>query len=1091
MPNIIIGLGGTGTKVVRRIRNRWQDTGLPSATSLAVIDARSRDPENGPIDDAVFVKNSVQPLTTQYALYRDQVASWWPPQVTASPEIDFSDGCGAARVNGWFFASRFSEGIERTLRTAARSITAKTPHGGAVDASRFNVYLVGSLGNGTGSGTFMAVGAMAKALLANYGVDSVKVYGIFISASVTRKDHIGNILHDRIGANGVAALLELQYEFNRGDESADLRPRAPFVFAATDGVTVFRPGANADDMQAVPIDQVFLLDEYDRRGSSTDYHSLINMASSGIALMVEGADADSRLLDAFVHRDPSRRFGSFGAVRMRVPATEILDWAVTTRTAGAAAAAASSDEQTWRGLLADRTLDGKVVLPPEKATIRSSVQFFIQHLLRIRETGDGGGNEYNQLFDLFSEEDKALQKQLTGHLEGLDGLTDEKEIVGRATAVTNFVKRNTGQLAGEREQALLGERGGLWARRPRNPEEVEPGEAGTKWLLDRRVRQMAEAGAFGLLMAWLEELKKQVEANRASVTTHERDRWVTGKQPNVDLDSALKKIHADADSFWSRFVRDRLKANVGTLHDDARAYFEFRLGEAKVLAVEQFYDVLAAYVDDLRRGAETAAARVRDPRIQGLERKGREQAERLDELLTQRSNSEGFKAELLIGGDMAMREALLSELSETPDVRYPAVLGAMAGDNLAFFFAALGNDVSLFDEAAVPTLQDTVTLVDGYRKRLRQETLHRLSPLVAARTAIDRLLETEARGVLEHYFKHQYVERDAIDPRARAQAIGKLRDGAGVAATSIQRLDWDVDLAAAMDKGIDLYIAGKLASALQYGEAQWNIYDAHQDQMRLVFRSAFVSYPGSARRVAVAAEQFTKLGLGGEGFNGLKAQRDDLADPRIIDILIIEVGADFKLLKMTEDRPLYKRVMTEDRGFSPHTTRQYHEMGKRYLQETESSQSHGAGLLALAERCGLVTSDRQGNYATAQTIQPYDPSASARSFTGGYTLGRGLVKVAEWLGGQVADAQYLSACLKHQLDGLLREEAIGTPGSPGVGWDGVSRAVSEFASELRKKGGQSLDPDWARTVDQQATALEIMATDLLRLQGSERPALLR
>ena len=92
MPTIIIGLGGTGTKVVRKIRERWQrEVGnVPSDVELAVIDARQHAPEGGFIEDVRFTPNPPIDFTASYNEFKEDVASWFPRNLVPSAEIDFS-----------------------------------------------------------------------------------------------------------------------------------------------------------------------------------------------------------------------------------------------------------------------------------------------------------------------------------------------------------------------------------------------------------------------------------------------------------------------------------------------------------------------------------------------------------------------------------------------------------------------------------------------------------------------------------------------------------------------------------------------------------------------------------------------------------------------------------------------------------------------------------------------------------------------------------------------------------------------------------------------------------------------------------------
>src|SRR3954453_3251468 len=126
MPKIIIGVGGTGTKIIREISDRWETTkNRPRGVALAVIDARDLPPENGEITNAIFLPNKPINFGDEYAAFRSTVEPWWPKSTAPVSWINFSDGCGAIRSYGRFFAFYYASKIRRTIEEATSSLVLK------------------------------------------------------------------------------------------------------------------------------------------------------------------------------------------------------------------------------------------------------------------------------------------------------------------------------------------------------------------------------------------------------------------------------------------------------------------------------------------------------------------------------------------------------------------------------------------------------------------------------------------------------------------------------------------------------------------------------------------------------------------------------------------------------------------------------------------------------------------------------------------------------------------------------------------------------------------------------------------------------
>lgn len=1095
MGKLIVGVGGTGTKIIRAIEQRWQRLGEePSDVVLAVIDARERTPEEGEIPRVTFYPNKPVNFSDEYQRFREQVEPWWPANVRPSTAINFGEGCGAIRAYGRFFAFRFAKKIIRTIDEATETLIAKTPRNAGDARLAFSVIVVGSLGNGTGGGTLLDVATIARHTLSLHS-DEVRCMGVFIPGAVTRKGNKG-VLEQRVAASGFASLLELQYEFNRSDPAAALRPSEPYQFVAFDGIhfTEFRPGRFDD---ATPFDAAMVLDERDRNGRALAYPSLVQMAAEGVAMMIEGGDRDYRLVDsmAIISNGGAKRFGSFGAARLMVPGPELMRFAVASHTASCIEAAASADEKIWRELLADETPGdvNKKMLRPDDATIDSSVDFFIEHILRVKETGKGDAKQgalFNQMFDRFAAEDEAMLAEFDGITEDIDRLKDAKAVVNRAAQIGAFVEDRMPRLAAAREKALFDDDSSLW-RRPRNPD--APELTGVKWLINDRVLEFVNAGAFGLLERWLDELRNEIAINAASIENYERQVWLADKsRKDIDITKSTAELAREAEGFFRNLRRTNLIKRVNMVRQDAQLKFEFRLWETKVDAVKSFYQLLDGHVEKLR----TAAEAIRDA-ITSVEATGRLAATRddaahlLDDWIEDRVVAAvGVKAEIPLGGGKDMREALIGAIRQAPSARAAALLrdngeaGRMFLKRISADAETLGfTSVANGPQAQMQPVRDFVASVES---RVRDV----IDPIVSAHCSVDSVLESNALALIDTYYDVRVKAAARMRGKAFQDAKDEIRKAAGEATLDlIEQLDWENDPEGARDKAIELVIAGRLNRYLKFATPQWSL-SADAIRTSRVTTHQMLTYPAASTWIPRAIEILKKNNADDVV---LKPQASQFGDPMRIDIVCIEVGADVDVLRMTSEFEAYKWGMQRERAFSPHLTQEYHDMGTKYLESTGDRVRQADVLLALSEIYNVVAADRGGNYRLKLPIKQKTQRKQViyPTYAEGADLGpRGLENVVARLDSEDPEARKMQIALKTTVYEAMKNEAFGTETQRGIGWSGVAARLGERAGKLRLQVAKEKNPAIADIVKRQADGLDALAAELESSDGRTMPKVL-
>jgi hypothetical protein len=394
--HLIIANGGTGARIASEVVAQFQDElgGLPDHVAIAVVDARSG-PEDQVGSQNVFLVQRTHPINfpVEHARLMDPrnarskveyCRGWWPPHAEPDASVNFMKGCGAKRTNGRFFATFFDADVATAIEKAIQHLM--TIDQAAGQQPTLNVYVCASLGNGTGGGSFMQVATIANDLASQSGL-APRITGIFVPSTTTApavKAHTDRLLTPRIGANGVAALVELQYELNR-KESYQLREGGWTRHPRKGGGPLVHHGIHGtyrcdDTSHGAPFETCFLVDTQNRTAHVRDYNQVVAVAGRVLFSILSGADADYRFLDAQVAA--AGPFGSVGFMRVRSPLREGRQY-MTLRLR----------ERLARRLRRPDTLASHPHLelvignqPPCEGTVEASVAYFVRTIAELEET---------------------------------------------------------------------------------------------------------------------------------------------------------------------------------------------------------------------------------------------------------------------------------------------------------------------------------------------------------------------------------------------------------------------------------------------------------------------------------------------------------------------------------------------------------------------------------------------------------------------------------------------------------------------------------------------------------------------------------
>ncbi|MEO0021689.1 MAG: tubulin-like doman-containing protein [candidate division WOR-3 bacterium] len=222
MASILIGLGGFGTGVVRRVKRLFEENpayhGLINQTvffSSIDIDP-DFESEIASIDQIYWEgfrvsrpKHEIDKLFKEDANFK----YWWIPGFTLESEIKGTRGAGQIRIAGrlafYLHFPRIKSAIKERIDQAneLRAKLQKDQGMAAVNTPNV-VFLVSSLAGGTGSGILIDTAMLVRSLVD----ESYKIYGVFCDGSVVEKFAGGNTK-----LYGFATLTEIERWMEKGD----------------------------------------------------------------------------------------------------------------------------------------------------------------------------------------------------------------------------------------------------------------------------------------------------------------------------------------------------------------------------------------------------------------------------------------------------------------------------------------------------------------------------------------------------------------------------------------------------------------------------------------------------------------------------------------------------------------------------------------------------------------------------------------------------------------------------------------------------------------------------------------------------------
>lgn len=248
MPAILIGVGGVGGTIVSDVRQRLELRVNAQGDSPAAREQAAQyrfflvDTKEEPFSQ-IFKPNErfVIPSGIDKFHVDEKIASWhagggkgdpffaewWPEQNNVAYRVgDFDEGAGQIRIKGKLaYRIHIAQGrdtVVDAVNEAVRSIRSAVGLGPNQDLHKIPVYIVSSLGGGTGSGIVLTLAKHLRRTLPTYCV----LQGVFLLASIAALAP-GKADESSIWANTDAALREIDY-FQRPESHRTDQPN-PFL----------------------------------------------------------------------------------------------------------------------------------------------------------------------------------------------------------------------------------------------------------------------------------------------------------------------------------------------------------------------------------------------------------------------------------------------------------------------------------------------------------------------------------------------------------------------------------------------------------------------------------------------------------------------------------------------------------------------------------------------------------------------------------------------------------------------------------------------------------------------------------------------
>ncbi|GEM_PF-5349940 len=334
-PTLIIGLGGTGTRVagtVYRYLKRDSQLSQEAEENIKIFAFDTKKyPESAEVQNFVAMQgfDGAQVVENMLMDENNDISKWWYKGYRPG---FIADGAGQVRINGRLalvYNLSQNRSIYHLLNRAITNIAQLFTMRGAEAHKVIDVFIISSIAGGTGSGMIIDVARLSRKIikLANF---NPRIVGVLLDPRIV-EGVVSVALHRRIEANGYATLQEIEYWMHPQRVREDM-----FRIKYNKSINI---GYDKGDEIALKNDRLFeyilyVADQNEDGRFMDSLDSYIALVGQGIYLMSvsELAAAEQSTLDNIINhcealqdrKGRSRFFGSFGISMLSFPRERVL-----------------------------------------------------------------------------------------------------------------------------------------------------------------------------------------------------------------------------------------------------------------------------------------------------------------------------------------------------------------------------------------------------------------------------------------------------------------------------------------------------------------------------------------------------------------------------------------------------------------------------------------------------------------------------------------------------------------------------------------------------------------------------------------------
>jgi hypothetical protein len=275
-PTVVIGLGGTGYGVVLKLKKRFIDVygSVPEIIRFLSIDtteniqSREKSPDGNTV---VLEPNEIYPISVadppRIIMGNDHINEWWPKEI---PAHGILNGAGQIRARGRLALFAKVGDINSLIGQAINAVCeirnnkqAFSDNFQVSNRDGVEIFIVGSLAGGTGSGTFLDVAFLAQRYLNAFS----NITGVFVLPRVFANLPQTNM----VKSNAYGALKEIEYLWGLSPSNTMEIDYGGFKVRAD------RP----------PFDTVFVIDGINKKGTVVGRpDDLLNLVADGLYIQI-------------------------------------------------------------------------------------------------------------------------------------------------------------------------------------------------------------------------------------------------------------------------------------------------------------------------------------------------------------------------------------------------------------------------------------------------------------------------------------------------------------------------------------------------------------------------------------------------------------------------------------------------------------------------------------------------------------------------------------------------------------------------------------------------------------------------------------